>query len=69
MQQDLIYSYFVYSGNFPTIALKACALLHLSMLSFIFSFSVVRLMSTVLVYFFVRCPSVNYQILKDENNK
>ena len=26
-------------------------------------------MFTVLVYFFVRCPSVNYQILKDENNK
>ena len=56
-------------GIFPTITLKACTVLHLSVLSFIYSLSVVRLMSTVLVYVFVRCPSVNYQILKDENNK
>ena len=54
---------------FPTITLKACTVLHLSVLSFIYSLSVVRLMSTVLVNVFVRCPSVNYQILKDENNK
>ena len=56
-------------GIFPTITLKACTVLHLSVLSFIYSLSVVRLMSTVLVNVFVRCPSVNYQILKDENNK
>ena len=56
-------------GIFPTITLEACTVLHLSVLLFIYSLSVVRLMSTVLVYVFVRCPSVNYQILKDENNK
>ena len=56
-------------GIFPAITLKACTVLHLSVLSFIYSLSVVRLMSTVLVNVFVRCSSVNYQILKDENNK
>ena len=34
-------------GIFPAITLKACTVLHLSVLSFIYSLSVVRLMSTV----------------------
>ena len=69
MQQELLSSYPANSGSFRIMAVKARTVLHLSMLPFIYLFSLVRLMSTVLVYFFVRCPSVNYQILKYENSK